>query len=110
MRERRRVIGIGGMWIAGFGLPRRRIEQLTRPRDVLGTLAAGEQAVVADTVEAGRQHMDEEAADELVGGECHDLLPFATLGAIVLPLEGDAVTVERDQAAVGDGDAMSVAR
>jgi hypothetical protein len=78
--------------------------------DVLGTRAAGEEAVVADAVEAMRQDVDEEAADELVGCEGHDLLPFATLGAIVLPLEGDAVAVERNQPAVGDGDAMGVAR
>jgi hypothetical protein len=37
MRERRRFIGIDGVWIAGLGLRHGRIEQLTRPRDVLGT-------------------------------------------------------------------------
>src|ERR1700730_16354084 len=54
--------------------------------------------------------MDEEAADELVGGECYDFVLLASLGTIVLPFEGDAGVVERDQAAVGDGDAMGVAR
>jgi len=39
----------------------------------------GEQAVVADAVEAFWQDVDEEAADELVDRECHDLLPFARL-------------------------------
>jgi hypothetical protein len=34
--------------------------QLARPRDVLDTLSAGEQAVVADAVEASGQHMDQE--------------------------------------------------
>ena len=57
-----------------------------------------------------RQDVDEEAADELVGGERHDLVAVAALDAVVLPLEGDAVVVERDQAAVGDGDAVGVAR
>ena len=33
----------------------------------LGTLAAGEQATVADAVEACGQHMHQETADELVG-------------------------------------------
>jgi hypothetical protein len=33
--------------------------------DVLGAAAIGEQAVMADAVEAVGQHMDEEAADEL---------------------------------------------
>jgi hypothetical protein len=44
-----------------------RIEQLARPGDVVGTGGAGEQAVVADAVEAAGEDVDEEAADELVG-------------------------------------------
>ena len=42
-------------------------EQLTRACDVVGAGALGEQAVVADAVEALRQDMDQEAADELAG-------------------------------------------
>ena len=42
-------------------------EQLTRAGDVVGARAAGEQAIVADAVEAVRQDMDQEAADELAG-------------------------------------------
>ena len=38
---------------------------------------AGEQAVMADAVEAGRQHVQEKAADELVGVERHGLEPVA---------------------------------
>jgi hypothetical protein len=45
------------------------VEQLTGSRDVLPALRAGEQAIVADAVEARRQHVDEEAADELLRGE-----------------------------------------
>src|SRR5229473_1222106 len=78
--------------------------------EVAARPAAGEQAVMADAVEAGGQHVDEEAADELVGVECHELEALAPFDAIVLPLEGDALFIERDQAAVGDGDAMGVAR
>jgi hypothetical protein len=37
---------------------------------------------VTDAVEAGWQHMDEEAADELVGGERHDLGLVAAFGAV----------------------------
>ena len=73
-------------------------------------VARGEQAVVADAVEALWQHVDEEAADELVGGERHALLAVAALDAVILPSEGDAVLVEGDQAAVGDGDAVGIAR
>ena len=54
--------------------------------------------------------MDEEAADELVDGERHHLSPFAPLGPVVLPPEGHAVVVERDEPAVGDGDTVRIAR
>ena len=61
-------------------------------------------------MEAAGQHVDEEAADELVDRECHHFGAAATLGAVVLPFEGHARLVERDQAAVGDGDAVGIAR
>ena len=47
-------------------------------------IAAGEQDAVADAVEALRQDVEQEAADELVGGECHDLLAVGAAAAIVL--------------------------
>ena len=50
------------------------------------------------------------SADELGGSECHDLLTIANLGAIVLPSEGDAGAIAGDQPAVGDGDAVGIAR
>ena len=56
------------------------------------------------------QHVDQEAADELVDCERHHLVALVAFDPVVLPLEGDAVVVERDQAAVGDGDAVGVAR
>src|SRR6516225_6298549 len=65
----------------------------------------------ADAVEARWQDMHQEAADELARVERHH--PVVSLGAvkaIILPLEGDALVVGRDQAAVGDGDAVGVAR
>src|SRR5437016_14653371 len=54
--------------------------------------------------------MDQESANELAGSECHDLLAVATIGAIVLPSEGDTGAVAGDQPAVGDGDAVGIAR
>ena len=63
---------------------RRRVEQLARPRDVVGAGGAGEETVVADAVKAVGQDVDEEAADELVGGELHDLVAGAAVGPIVL--------------------------
>ncbi len=103
------LAGIDG----GSGGPALRLcnsEQLTGACDVAGASAFGEQAVVADAVEAAWQHVDEEAADEFVGGERHALVAIAALDAVVLPLEGDAALVAGDQAAVGDGDAVGVTR
>jgi hypothetical protein len=86
------------------------VEQTARPGDVVGARAAGEQAVVADAVEATRQDVDQESADELAGGEYHDLLTIAAIGTIVLPSEGHVGAVAGDQPAVGDGDAVGIAR
>ena len=47
------------------------------------------------------------SAQELLGGNGHDLL-LAAVG-IVSPAEGDLLVFERHQAMVGDGDAMRVA-
>jgi hypothetical protein len=65
---------------------------------------------MADAVEAARQHVEEKAADELVGRERHGLEPVAAFDPIVLPFEGDAFLVERDEPGVGDRDAVGVAR
>ena len=48
--------------------------------------------------------------DELIGCKGHELVSCAAVGAIVLVPEGDAVLVERNQPAVGDGDAVGIAR
>ena len=65
---------------------------------------------MANAVKSGRQDMDKEAADKLALGEPHDLLPRATFDAVILVFERDAVVIAGQQAAVGDGDAVSVAR
>src|SRR6202023_2230773 len=87
VREWLGIVGLGAAIIPGLGLRRRHVEEAARPGNVVGACGAGEQAVVADAMEALRQDVDEEAADELAGGECHDLL--ATIGTIVLSSEGD---------------------
>src|SRR5437667_3465636 len=102
------VAGSSGS-VPSASLRGRREEQLACPRDVLGARGAGEETVVADAVEASWQDVDEEAADELARGERHDLVAGAAGGSIVLVFEGDALLVERDQPAVGDGDAVGVA-
>ena len=88
----------------------RRGEQLSGALDVPSANRAGEQAVVADAVEAARQYVQEKASDELMGVERHGLEPVAAFDPVVLPLEGDALLVERDETRIRDGDAMGVAR
>ena len=61
-----RLAGIDG-GTGGLGLGVWNGEQLTHAGNVVGAGAAGEQAVVADAVEALRQDVDEEAADEFAG-------------------------------------------
>ena len=77
----------------------RRGEQLARVRNVFGAIAAGEQPIVTDAVEALRQHVDEEAPDKLVGRQRHRLIPAKPLDPIVLVLEGDAILVGTQQTA-----------
>jgi hypothetical protein len=52
-------------------------------------LVAGEQAIVAIAVQAFWQHVHQEAADELVGGERHDFVALACSPS----LEGDAIVI-----------------
>jgi hypothetical protein len=61
---------------------------------------AGEQAVMTDAMEAAWQDMQQEAADELVRLERHDLLALRTWAAIILVPERDAIFVEGDQSRV----------
>ena len=87
----------------------RRGERLADALDVARSNRAGKQAVMADAVEATRQHVQEKAAGELGGVERHGLEPVAAFDPVVLPFEGDARLVERDEAGVRDGDAVGVA-
>ena len=63
---------------------------------------------MADAVEAAWQDMQEKAADELGGVEPHGLEPVAAFDPVVLPLEGDAGLVERNQPGVRDCDPVGV--
>jgi hypothetical protein len=69
---------------------------------------SGEEAVVADAVEAAGQHVQEKAADELGGVERHGPEPVAAFDAVVLPLESDASFVERDETGIRDRDTVGV--
>jgi hypothetical protein len=100
------LFGLCGGDLDGVDRDERHREQGADTRDVVGRCWAGQQAVVSDAVEALCRHMHQEAADELVGIERHQPVSLPTFEAIILPLEGHAFVVERDEAAVRDGDAM----
>ena len=74
------------------------------------TRRTGEQAVVTNAVEPARQNVKQEAADEFVDAERHDLLAVRAIAAIILVAKSDAGLVESKQPPVRDGDAMGIAR
>ena len=106
------VVGGGraGVIVVGVrGWRRWHIESPSTEFELVGAMAVGEQAVVTDAMEAGWEDVEQEAAHELADVETHDLAPMAVL-AIVLPAETDMGRVEIEQTAVGDRDAMRIAR
>ena len=107
--------GIAGELLEAVAVVRRRVgrvgrrhaQQLPAEGELVAAVAAGEEAVVACLAELARQDMQEEAPDELVGGEGHRLA-FVVV-AVVAPVEADLAVVDGEEAVVGDGDAVGVA-
>ena len=95
----------------GFGLWRWRdgcvIERDAREGKFLALGTVGEDAIVTDAHEAGRQDVQEEAADELGGFERHHAAPVAV--SVVLVTKAHRIVGETDEPVIGDGDAMGVA-
>ena len=70
-------------------------------------MAVGHQTVIADAWEAGRKSVQQEAADELRGGNGHH---FGLLGlAVVFPAERNLSVLQGQQTLIGDSYAMGVA-
>jgi hypothetical protein len=69
-------------------------------------MAISKEAVIANAVEAGWQHMHQEAPNELIGVQCHRLDLVAM--AVILPLESDLAFFDVKQTIIGDRYAMSV--
>ena len=65
---------------------------------------------MADAVEAARQEMEQEAADEFLGTECHDALALTIVTSVILVAEGNTCLVEGEQPTVRDGDPVRIAR
>ena len=76
-------------------------------RQVLCAEAVAEQPIVPDALQAAGEHMEQEAADELLGIMHHDLL--AVMMPVILPVEGHLAVLGVNQPVVGDGDTMGIA-
>jgi hypothetical protein len=83
----------------------RSVQQRTYARQILPPHRIRKQPIVTDAVEATRQHVQQESTHELTGLERHGLVAGAPPGAVILPVEGHAAFIERDEALVGDGNA-----
>ena len=95
-----------GFLLRRFSLPRLS-KQRTASGELPGSVAIGEQPVMAQAGEASRQHMQEEVANELVDLQPHDLSPVAV--GVVTPSEPHVFGVEVDQPMVADGGLVGVA-
>jgi len=82
------------------------VEQLEAERQQRSTIAVGEETEVADAHEAGRQQVEQEAAQELIHIQSHE--PFLVAVGGIAPTKGDVAVGESDQPGVGDSHAMSV--
>ena len=81
-------------------------EQSAAMNQFLFADSIGEEAEVADADQAGRQHVEQEAANELDRIERHDF-SSAVIG-VVFPVKADAAVFQSVKAVVGDGDAMGI--
>jgi len=81
-------------------------DHLPREIDAASAGTVGEKAVIADADQSRGQHMQQEAAQELVDIEGQKLLGVAV--CVVAIAEADTLAIERDDAGVADGDAVSV--
>ena len=102
------MVAVVGQRRGWFDDRRRQLQQLPAAGEFGLAVAVGQKAVMADVLKPCGGNMQEEAANELVGGKAHGLFRRTVL--VVLPEEGDAVVGETQQAVVGDRHAMGVLR
>ena len=96
---------LGRFRLARFGF--RLSEQRSAQSELSSPPPIGEHSVVAQPGEAAREHVQEEASDELTGVERHHLDLVAV--RVVAPAEPHSFAVEVDEAVVGDGAFVGVA-
>ena len=63
-------------------------DELTAPRKVLASCRVGEQSVVSDAHQSGRQDVEQKAAEKLLHVEGHE--PFRVASCAVVPAKGHA--------------------
>lgn len=86
------------------------VKQASRDGYIVGANGVGEKSVVTDAMKAIGQNVQEEAADELVAVERHGAIAVYAVVSVILEFERDAGAVKFEKPAVGDGDAVRVAR
>ena len=82
------------------------MQQLEADGQQTSATAVGKEAEVADANKATWKYMQQEAAQELICRQAHQLLLVAVSG--VAPTEVDVVIVQCNESVVGDRDAMRV--
>lgn len=92
---------------SGVGFWWRSIEESTANAYSVATVTVGEEAEIADLGESLGKHVDEEAPDEFVGVESHG--SGAVVLFAILPVKGHLAVLKRQQAVVGNGDAVGIA-
>jgi hypothetical protein len=106
--RRRKGFGCGAFGLRFDAVLLRTDQQTSAQIEPGGAMTVGEEAVVANAMQAIGQCVQQEAPDKLVGIERHDLRPAAV--AIILPAAGNAIVLHADQPGIGNRDAVGVAR
>lgn len=81
-------------------------QQLPAEREGMRPESIREKTKIPDSHESLRQHVQEEAAQELSSQQRHRALLAAV--SIVLPSEGDAFAIECEEPMIGDGDPVRI--
>jgi hypothetical protein len=82
----------------GFRISRDNVQQVAHSRKIIVAPEISEQPIVADTMKAAGQNVQQEATDKLVGSERHGFMPRLALGSVVFPTERDTLLVQGNQA------------
>ena len=82
-------------------------QQKAHPGDTGPTVSVGEDPIMPDLDEAGREDVLEEAADELESGQERGYGPLGIAG--IAASEEDGLLRRAGDAMIGDGDAMGIA-